>query len=167
MPFPAQPSLKASLVWGLQGNFCWNWQNTQHLKSSKSSELSFYCLLNAKSPLLKHVVIVSHTLIHPLVHTVLARALGFTSVPVQSLPNSPDSAVLPTLSLPVSWLVVPKNDVSKHIYKLWKHTCISDRCMGFIYPVRVQGPWNYELLIIPLNYLAPRSVYGSLIRYWL
>lgn len=70
MPFPAQPSLKASVVWGLQGNFCWNWQNTEHLKSSKSSELSFFCLLNVKSPLLDHVVIVSHTLIHPLAYTV-------------------------------------------------------------------------------------------------
>lgn len=70
MPFPAQPSLKASLVWGLQGNSCWNWQNTQHLKSSKSSELSFFYLLNAKSPLLDHVVIVSHTLIQTLAYTV-------------------------------------------------------------------------------------------------
>lgn len=166
MPFPAQPSLRASLVWVLQGNFCWNWQNTQHLQSSKSPELSFFylCEISPAWPC-------SHRLTHinsfSGAHS-WARALGFMSVPVpRSLPNSPDSAVLPTLSFPVSWLAVPKNNVSKHICKLCKHTCISDRCMGFIHPVRVRGLWNYELLIIPLNYLAPRSVYGSLIRYWL
>lgn len=146
---------------------CWNWQNTQHFKSSKASELKFLLFMWRQVPLLAHGVIFSHTLIHPQEYRVWrwyfpSCLFLFPCHP----PNSTESAALPTLVFHDSWLSVSKNGVSKYICKLWKYTCISDIGMCNIHLVRVQGPWNYELFIIPLNNLALCSVYGSLIRYW-